>query len=61
MGARFSTMNVTRTPSDELFGGNQDFASCKLGGEVGYFKRGGSSRPPMIGCPAVEPFATPRG
>jgi len=30
MGAPFSTMNATRTPSDGLLGGDQDFAANTL-------------------------------
>src|SRR5271166_6167709 len=39
MGAPFSTMNATRTPSDGLLGGIMDFAASKLGGEISHFKR----------------------
>jgi len=39
MGAPFSTMNATRTPSDGLYRRNQDFAASKLKGEISHFKR----------------------
>ena len=39
MGAPFSTMNATRTPSDGLLGAIRISRPAKLGGEISHFKR----------------------
>jgi len=48
MGAPFSTMNATRTPSDGLLG-ESGFRGNKLGGEISHFERDVRNLPDKIG------------